>query len=57
MNGAIATTVLIVEDERDMAEGLRNAFERHGFEVLVANDGQTVGAGEKARHVADLTRF
>ena len=34
-----AATVVIIEDERDMAEGLRNAFERHGFEALVATDG------------------
>ena len=32
-------TVAIIEDERDMADGLRNAFERHGFQVLVAHDG------------------
>ena len=36
----LSTTVLIVEDERDMAEGLRNAFERHGFDVLTAKDGE-----------------
>ncbi len=35
-----AVKVLIIEDERDMAEGLCNAFEKNGFEALVANDGE-----------------
>lgn len=33
-------TVLVVEDERDMADGLRNALEHSGFEVLVEHDGE-----------------
>ncbi len=33
-------TILIVEDERDMADGLRNAFEHNGFEALVEYDGE-----------------
>lgn len=36
-----APTILIVEDERDMANALRNAFEHEGFDVLVAYDGDT----------------
>jgi DNA-binding response OmpR family regulator len=32
--------VLIVEDERQMAEQLRRGLEREGYSVLVANDGQ-----------------
>ena len=31
--------VLIIEDERDMVVGLRDAFEHHGFEVRSARDG------------------
>jgi DNA-binding response OmpR family regulator len=32
--------VLIVEDERQMAEQLRKGLEREGYSVLVANDGE-----------------
>ena len=32
--------VLIVEDERQMAEQLRRGLEREGYSVLVANDGE-----------------
>ncbi len=31
--------VLIIEDERDMVAGLRDAFEHHGFDVRSARDG------------------
>ncbi|MCZ6656669.1 MAG: response regulator transcription factor [Gammaproteobacteria bacterium] len=31
--------VLIIEDERDIVTGLRDAFEHHGFEVRSAHDG------------------
>jgi len=33
--------VLIVEDERQMAEQLRKGLEREGYSVLVAHDGET----------------
>jgi two-component system alkaline phosphatase synthesis response regulator PhoP len=32
--------ILIVEDEPQLARGLRNAFEHHGFDVVTAADGQ-----------------
>jgi len=31
--------ILIIEDERDMVVGLRDAFEHHGFDVRSARDG------------------
>jgi DNA-binding response OmpR family regulator len=39
--------ILIVEDEPDMALGLRDNFEFEGYEVTTANDGQS--GLEKAR--------
>jgi DNA-binding response OmpR family regulator len=35
------TRILIVEDEKAMADGLKDNFEYEGFEVLVAPDGET----------------
>ena len=37
----MAGTVLIVEDEQDLVDTMRFAFEKEGFEVLVARDGAT----------------
>jgi DNA-binding response OmpR family regulator len=34
-------TILLVEDERSMAEGLRDALEHHGYSVKIAGDGET----------------
>jgi two-component system alkaline phosphatase synthesis response regulator PhoP len=38
---ASGETILIIEDEKDMAEGLRYNLELEGFVVQIANDGKT----------------
>lgn len=37
--GAIAHTILVVEDDADSAEFLRNVLEQNGYKVNVASDG------------------
>ena len=47
------TRVLIIEDEPDMAAGLRDAFEHHGFETICAADGEA-GLAAARRDIADV---
>ena len=32
-------TILLVDDDRDLIDGLQTLLEQHGFRILVANDG------------------
>lgn len=45
--------ILIIEDEHAMAEAVRYSFEKEGFEVDIANDGET-GRSMLARGAYDL---
>ena len=44
--------ILIIEDEPDMAAGLKDNFEYEGHEVIVANDGES-GLAMALSHVPD----
>jgi DNA-binding response OmpR family regulator len=51
--GPLPRRILVVEDNADLAFGLRNSLEIAGFEVLVAGDGHT-GLDEARRAAPDL---
>ncbi|MFC1569587.1 response regulator transcription factor [bacterium] len=45
--------ILIIEDEPDMAEGLKDNFEFEGHDVIIANDGES-GLAMALSHTPDL---
>lgn len=48
----MAHTVLVVEDEADLREMMREALELNGYDVLAAEDGaQALAALDQAEHV------
>ena len=46
-------TILLVDDDRDLIDALRTMLERHGFHVMVANDGNQ-GRNMIYQHAPDL---
>jgi two-component system response regulator MtrA len=50
MNQLAGTRILLVEDNADLAEGLRYNLEREGYEVRIAGDGPTGLAAAKGWH-------
>ena len=53
--------ILIAEDEKDMAMGLRDNLQFEGYEVVIAEDGEAamkaVVSGYQARYLAGTGHF
>ena len=47
------TRILVIEDNEDLAFGLRTALENEGYSVAIAGDG-SAGLEQAVRGVADL---